>query len=555
MPKLLKSLSLAATLALSTVPMARGEGFAGAFLAAKSANMANDYVDAAYYYTQAMIAEPDNGYIMQGGLFAFVASGDVPAAEAIARKMAAAGFKDEYAQTVLISGAFAREDYRAALGLMTDASFELNPLVTQLLSGWALIGMGEVEAGIETFTTPSENEAVTAFGLYNKGLALAYLGRLAEADTVFAAGGAYVNRGAVLAHAQILAALGRPEDALALLQNGAGSSFIDRESDALRAQLADGETLNFDRIRGPRDGAAETFLVLGDALNGDNSKRLALLYARLAAYLQPDNAEALLLIGDILTEQAQYELALKAYDAVPEDDPLALNSKMGRALNLRRNGDLEGAIKTLRAALDIKPDGISLWQNLGDILRQNGDLVAARQAYSQSINLLPAPDIRAAWQLYYARAIVEHRSGDWPSAEADFRQALALNPEQPDALNYLGYSLVDRGEKLDEALGMIEKAVKARPESGAIADSLGWVYYRLGRYQDAVAAMETAVKLLPVDPILSDHYGDVLWMVDRKREARFQWHRALSYGPTEEDAARIRDKLARGLDAVLADEN
>jgi len=554
MANLLKTLSLAATMALSVVPMARSEGFAGAFLAAKSANIANDYEDAAYYYTQAMIAEPDNGYIMQGGLFAFVAAGDVLAAEAIARKMASADFKDEYAHTVMISGAFEREAFSVALGLMADPDFEINPLIRQLLSGWALIGMGEVDAGIETFVAPSDNEAITAFGLYNKGLALAYLGELTQAEAVFSARGAYVNRGAVLAHAQILAALGRQEDALALMVNGPGSSFTDRESDALRARLAAGEAMDFERVRSPQDGAAETFLVLGDALSSEGSERLALLYARLATHLQPDNAEALLLIGDVLTDQAQYALALKAYDAVPASHPLALNAKMGRALNLRQNGDLEGAIATLRAALEIKPDGISLWQTLGDVLRQNGDLAEARDAYSKSIDLLPAPDIAAAWRLYYARAIVEHRADNWPASEADFRRALALNPEQPDALNYLGYSLVDRGEKLDEALGMIETAVKAKPDSGAIADSLGWVYYRLGRFEDAEAAMEIAVKLLPIDPILSDHFGDVLWMVDRKREARFQWRRALSYEPEEADAERIRDKLSRGLDAVLADE-
>lgn len=554
MANLLKTLSLAATMALSAVPLARSEGFAGAFLAAKSANIANDYIDAAYYYTQAMIAEPDNGYIMQGGLFAFVASGDVPAAEAIARKMAAAGFKDEYAHTVMITGAFEREDYEAAMALMADPDFEINPLIKQLLSGWALIGMGEAEAGIETLTAPSENEAIVAFGLYNKGLALAYLGDYSEANAVFAAGGAYVNRGAVLAHAQILAALGRQDEALVMMNSGAGSSFSDRESDDLRAQLAAGSTIGFERIRTPQDGGAEIFLVLGDALNSEGSERLALLYARLSTVLQPDNAEALLLIGDVLTQQAQFDLALKAYDAVPNSDPLALNAKMGRAMNLRQSGDLDGAIATLQTALEIKPDGISLWQNLGDVLRQNDDLEASQAAYSKAIDLLPAAGIRAAWRLYYSRAIVQYHADDWPAAETDFRQALALNPGQPDALNYLGYSLVDRGEKLDEALGMIETAAIARPDSGAIADSLGWVYYRLGRFDDAESAMEIAVKLLPVDPILSDHFGDVLWMVDRKREARFQWRRALSYGPEETDAVRIRDKLSRGLDAVLADE-
>ena len=101
---------------------------------------------------------------------------------------------------------------------------------------------------------------------------------------------------------------------------------------------------------------------------------------------------------------------------------------------------------------------------------------------------------------------------------------------------------------------MIERAVAARPDSGFITDSLGWVFYRLGRYEEAVAPMERAVELEPNDPIINDHLGDVYWMVGRYREAEFQWHRALSFDPEPEDAARIRRKLDVGLGQVLEDE-
>jgi Flp pilus assembly protein TadD len=150
--------------------------------------------------------------------------------------------------------------------------------------------------------------------------------------------------------------------------------------------------------------------------------------------------------------------------------------------------------------------------------------------------------------------MTSERLDEWDAAEADFRASLALNPGNPSVLNYLGYSLVDRGLKFDEALGMIETAVAARPDSGAIVDSLAWVYYKLGRYQEAVAPMERAAELEPNDPILSDHLGDVYWMVGRDVEARFQWRRALSFEPEQAEADRIRHKLSVGLDAVYADE-
>ena len=132
--------------------------------------------------------------------------------------------------------------------------------------------------------------------------------------------------------------------------------------------------------------------------------------------------------------------------------------------------------------------------------------------------------------------------------------ALELNPDQPNVLNYLGYSLVEQRRNFDEALGMIERAVEGRPDSGYIVDSLGWVLYRLGRFEEAVEPMERAVELAPIDPIITDHLGDVYWAVGRKREAEFQWLRALSFDPEEDEADRIRRKLEVGLDVVLEEE-
>src|SRR5690606_16124011 len=159
------------------------------------------------------------------------------------------------------------------------------------------------------------------------------------------------------------------------------------------------------------------------------------------------------------------------------------------------------------------------------------------------------------WVLYYTRGIAHERTKDWPAAEADFRKALELRPDQPAVLNYLGYSYLERKENYDEALAMIEKAVAERPDDGAIVDSLGWALYRLGRYEEAVGHLEKAVELMPVDSVVNDHLGDIYWAVGRTREAEFQWKRALSFEPdTEEEATRIRRKLEVGLDVVLKEE-
>lgn len=176
------------------------------------------------------------------------------------------------------------------------------------------------------------------------------------------------------------------------------------------------------------------------------------------------------------------------------------------------------------------------------------------EAYDAAIDLLD-PEDSSNWAVYFTRGIANERTDHWDAAEADFRRALELNPDQPQVLNYLGYSMVEKNENLDEALDMIERAVSARPDSGAITDSLGWVLYRLGRYDEAVAPMERAVELMPVDPVVNDHLGDVYWAVGRTREAEFQWKRALSFAIDDTlgdvDPERIRRKLEVGLDSVL----
>ncbi|CCG08029.1 tetratricopeptide repeat protein [Pararhodospirillum photometricum] len=139
------------------------------------------------------------------------------------------------------------------------------------------------------------------------------------------------------------------------------------------------------------------------------------------------------------------------------------------------------------------------------------------------------------------------RSNRWPEAEQDFKTALTLSPDQPYALNYLGYSWVEKGENIARAKAMIERAVALRPKDGYIIDSLGWAHYRLGEYGEAVIILERAIHETPDDPTINDHLGDVYWVVGRQREARFQWQRALGLATEAEMKATIQRKLDQGL--------
>ena len=183
---------------------------------------------------------------------------------------------------------------------------------------------------------------------------------------------------------------------------------------------------------------------------------------------------------------------------------------------------------------------------LGNLQRSRKMFSEAAETYSRVLSLQKMPD-KSQWILYYYRGIVNERNKHWPQAEADLKKALELNPDQPLVLNYLGYSWVDQGANLDEAFKMLRRAVDLRQRDGYVVDSLGWAYYRLGRYNDAVNELEKAIDLKPSDPVINDHLGDAYWRVGRKLEAQFQWNHARDLNPEPEELPKILDKIKNGL--------
>ncbi len=277
---------------------------------------------------------------------------------------------------------------------------------------------------------------------------------------------------------------------------------------------------------------------MAESVGPEGDQTGILLYNRVAEHLAPTHAGALVLSAQILEDMGHHDLAIESYGRVPQDSFAYQHAALGRTDVLRRADRLDEATGELRTLAETFPDTLRFRVALGDTLMQQDRFAEARDAYDLAIAGFET-DIPTQWPTYFQRAIAAHKLGDWPAAEAGFRKALELSPEQPTVLNYLGYSLVERREKLDEALNMIERAVAARPDRGYIVDSLGWVLYRLGRYDEAVVQMERAVELDPVEPILNDHLGDTYWAVGRKREAEFQWSRALSFITDDTDLTEL----------------
>jgi tetratricopeptide (TPR) repeat protein len=527
------------------------EGLAGSYLAANQANYDNDYNAAARYYARALIGDPGNTGLMQNALLAYLNKGDVKLGLAVARRMESLGANSQLAQLVLMANDVKSGKFDEAKAYFGEAG-GFSPLLDGLIQGWIYLGQGKMSEAVARFDEMASNPAMKLFSDYHKALALAVVGDFEAAEAVMAGGDGVpvrIGRGSLIAHIQMLSQLDRNDEALAIIadaMNGSG----DLEVLAIQEKLLAGETLDFTTIGNAQDGAAEVFQTLATVLAGEDSNRFGLIYGRLANYLRPDLVSATLLVAGLLNDQGQFELAVDNYNKVPSDHPSFYSAEIGRAEALLADGKPDAGIEVLVGLSKTFKSIPTVFTTLGDALRRESRFAEATKAYDSAIDLLPNPQ-PSHWFLYYARGITIEREGNWDSAEKDFRFALELSPDQPLVLNYLGYGLVEKRIKLEEAQAMIQTAVNQRPNDGYITDSLGWVLYRIGKFEQAVPHMERAVELAPVDPIINDHLGDTYWMVGRKLEAEFQWRRALSFKPEEADADRIRMKLEIGLDKVL----
>ncbi|MGZ6022920.1 MAG: tetratricopeptide repeat protein, partial [Rhizomicrobium sp.] len=296
----------------------------------------------------------------------------------------------------------------------------------------------------------------------------------------------------------------------------------------------------------PEDGAAEALFGIASALTDQSSVDVSILYLRLALYLRPGLDLGAVLLADRLEGLQKYEDAIEVYRTVDKSSAYFRLASVEIALDEARLQKNDAAIADLKVITSTDPTDIDAWTALGDTYRSSQKFAEASDAYDHAIALL-GPGSAKDWPIYFARAVSEEGAKNWNAAEVDLKKALQLAPDEPAVLNYLGYSYVDQNRNIPEALAMLEKAHALKPTDGYIADSVGWAYFKLGRYADAARTLENAVELIPGDPTINDHLGDAYWRVGRKVEAKFQWSHALSFGPEVDQKALIEKKLKDGL--------
>ena len=560
MPKLAVSaaallLSLAAP-AFAAVPNAASPSVAnsesGNYLSAMVASADRDTEAASLYFREALRADPRNLDLIERAFAATLADGDARDAYGLADRLAARDSSNSLARLALAVRAFSNGQYPGARAqLAAGDSGRGRDVTSLLLTGWAFAGAGDLKHALESVDKITDPN-VAVFRDYHAALIADALGDPAEALRRYKL--AYARDSQTLrlvdSYARFLA---RQKDIAGAKKIYADFSAKTPDHPVVKAALAEidsGKPVTA-TVRSPREGAAEALYGLGGAGTRQGDELASLVYLQLALALRPDHDFAIVSVANLLSDMKRGQQAIDAYLSVPKTSPLSESAHIQAAIEYDTLQQTDKGLALLKQVVADHSDDPEAWSALGTLQRSSKDFESATKSYDQAVAKLPKPD-KAHWVLYYFRGICLERIKQWPKAEADFKEALTLFPDEPLVLNYLGYSWVDQGINLDEAFQMLRRAVDLKPTDGYIVDSLGWANYKLGHYDEATRVLEHAVDLKPADPVVNDHLGDAYWRVDRHIEAHFQWNHARDFGPEPEDLPKILEKIKDGLPPLAA---
>ena len=539
------------TTAVST-PFEVSDSPAGNYLAARVAEAEHDTFAASTFFRETLRSDPHNIDLVQRAFVAALANGDMPDSFALAQKVLARDPRNNSARLALGVRDIKAKSFSAARSQFNwSGNAQQRDLTAVLLTAWSYIGSGDVKKGVALVDTLNE-PSFAVFRDYHAGLMLEAAGKTEEAGKRLKA--AYSSDQSTLrlvdAYGRNLSRQGKNDEAKAVY---AAFDRVQPRNPIILAALADlaaGKTLA-PMVKDVNGGAAEVLYGLGayglGAAGGRQGDEIAaIVFLRLALSLQPDHALALDTLGEAYGRLKQYETAIDVYDQTPENSPLRVNADIRIALLLDALGKSDEALKRLRTIVADHPQNAEALSALADLDRSHKNFIASADGYTRVL-ALTSPNEKSQWAIYYFRGVDYERAKQWDKAEADFKKALDLYPEQPLVLNYLGYSWADQGIHLDEAFKMLRRAVELQPEDGYIVDSLGWAHYKLGHYDEAVKLLERAIELKPGDPVINDHLGDAYWRAGRHLDAQFQWNHARDLNPDPEELPKILVKIDKGL--------
>ncbi len=529
----------------------------GDYLAGTYANHVDDAQARALYFERAFALTPDDIQMGRRAVTSAITVADFDKALALAKQVERIGKKEPMSVAVIGVHEFNANRYSSAIDKLSLETADLTvSILAKIMQGWAQVGAGDISAARKTFTSLPGGAYFSKFGqLQIAELELSqgdYPAALKALDELKAQEAGSLELEMVLARARVMSAQGKSAEALKSLEtySDENGQFETGPVPAYIKKLTSGITL--EGARTPKQNAARAltessygFFVAARAFE------VAEVFLRFATELDPDYDKARMWTGELLSFHKRDDEALAMFRSVKESSPYWVSSKLSESLFFSVREQDDKALAVLET-LDAKQPSFVTRGALGRAYLIQEDYDKALPYYEAQVSAMTEDELKQDPTNLFLRGVAYTETKQWDAAKADFERVLSYKPDHSDALNYLGYTWVDRGENLTKAFKMIEKALELEPNSGAITDSLGWAHYKLGDYEKAKTFLEDAVALDPDSATIIDHLGDVYYKLGRKREANYQWQRALQYDPTDDERRDINKKIKGGLYAVKA---
>lgn len=519
---------------------------ATAYVAARAASISGDHAGAAEIYARLAAGSSDTS-LRQKAISEAISAGNMPLALQLVGQSPQAALPVD-AKLLLVADALKRGLSPRAAQLLGDSAIGADlGFWEPLVHAWAAAERNDAATALATLALIPRTSPLAPFIDEESALILLKAGKAAEAEPY--ARRAIGNAGARefrlrVALAGGFAAAGDRTRALAMLEGVSG------DTTAIRKALDNGrlESLMIDT---PAKAFAEQLIALAIEMKRSQGGSSPVSIVQIAHFAEPDNSSASVLLGNFLADDDRLDDALAAFRSVASGDPLAAEAMDAQARALTRAKRLGEALALANQAASGPGADADDFARLADVYSSMKRYNEAAAAYKEAIDRSAGTDKAQLWPLLLLEANALESADRWPEAKAALGSAIAMAPNEPLILNFLGYAKLEHGEDLDAAEAMIRKASELAPDDASITDSLGWALFKRGRVDEAIDTLQKAALGDPAQAEIQEHLGDALYTAGRRFEARFAWQAALATAD-EEETVRIKSKIESGLTKATA---
>lgn len=525
----------------------------GAYLAGRVAHIRQDFDNAAEYYK--IVIDKDAGNTSLNRMVYSILSslGQIEQATPYARKEIEIGNTESVAPLIVAINDFADSRYadsRHSIELIKDKAH--TTLINPLFVAWTYAGEKNEADAIASIDKIEKAPYLDTMKLFHKGMIYDYLGNREKAEEMY---GEIIQKHYTNVTYRLLEIItdfyvrnGDKETALKIFGRYNDDGLLSILLTNIDKQINQANENSPAIIDTPQKGLAEALFNIGTIFRSSvGGTEFAQIYTAASSYLNPDYDISQIALANILEEEGLLKEANKYYGQIGKNSGSYFIARAKIIENLSTMKEYGEAEKQIKSLLNDYPDNTQLLSDLGNVYSSMERHDKAVEYYQKAIANSKGDD-RDLWSVYYAMAVSYDKLNQKIAAEQNLQKALELSNQNPNILNYLGYSWLEQGRNIDKAADMILASYQKYPYEGHILDSLGWLYFKLGMYQKAVEFLEQATAINPGNAVINDHLGDAYWFAGRKNEASFQWNHALDLKEDADslDKSLIKSKLEDG---------